>query len=361
MFTRIRQGVGGFSNILSSPLPIESYLGLISPLRSSTSIPARIQGVILETPRAATVMLKAGPRWRGHRAGQWVGVGVDINGVRHRRSYSITSVPSPQSGLISITVQATPGGLVSNHLVRDAQVGDTLYLEPASGDFVLPDSCQDPVLFITAGSGITPVMGILRTMAATNGIGDVFLIHHAPDPTESIFSRELSEMARRFSRFRYVEVFTRFPSRSGGNHISETRLDEMCPDWTKRSTWACGPTSLLCALTQAWETRVQDRPLNLERFTLARTENLEVQGGRVRFTKSAIEAVSDGRSPLLHVAESAGLIPPSGCRMGICHTCDSRLVSGTVRDLRDGRTQCDPGDRVQICVSVAAGDVELEV
>jgi ferredoxin len=82
-------------------------------------------------------------------------------------------------------------------------------------------------------------------------------------------------------------------------------------------------------------------------------------GGTVRFAASGREVVADGHTNLLWVAEDAGLNPPHGCRMGICHSCDCTLVRGKVRDLRTGRLVGEPGGRIQPCVSAAAGDVEL--
>ncbi|HUY86455.1 MAG TPA: ferredoxin reductase [Acidimicrobiales bacterium] len=362
MFTHFRHRAAGFAELLSTPLPIESYLRLIDPLWSATSIPARVEAVIPETKRAATIVLKPGAKWQGHKAGQWIGVGVDIQGVRHRRCYSITSVPSDKSGRISITVQAIPGGLVSNFLVNNIGFGDIIYLDPPSGEFTLPDREKPNFLFVTGGSGITPVMGMLRTMEAAGEIGDVVLLHHAPNAEESIFSGELSDMARRFSTLIIVEVYTGPGVPSPEHAITNVRLDQLCPDWRTRSAWSCGPAPLLASIEKAWKKEGIEAKLNVERFRPAMTSGVGAsQGGRVRFTTSDIETVADGRTPLLEVAESSGLLPASGCRMGICHSCDCRLVSGTVRDIRDGRIQSDPGDRVQICVSVAAGDVELEV
>jgi ferredoxin len=83
-------------------------------------------------------------------------------------------------------------------------------------------------------------------------------------------------------------------------------------------------------------------------------------GGRVRFLSSRTEARSDGRTPLLRVAEDAGVNAPHGCRMGICHSCDATLVAGCVRDLRTGDL-AEPGARIQICVCAATGDVELDL
>jgi ferredoxin len=87
----------------------------------------------------------------------------------------------------------------------------------------------------------------------------------------------------------------------------------------------------------------------------------EVTEGRVRFAKSRVEVPSNGLTNLLRIAEDAGLNPPHGCRMGICHGCDATLKAGCVRDLRTNALLNEPGQTVQICVCAAAGDAELEL
>jgi ferredoxin len=103
---------------------------------------------------------------------------------------------------------------------------------------------------------------------------------------------------------------------------------------------------------------LEDR-LHVEHFRPA-TPKGGGQGGRVRFTKSGRETDADGGTPLLIAREEAGVLMPSGCRMGICHSCVGRLASGRVRDLRTGQVHGEAGDLVQTCVSAAAGPVEIE-
>ena len=103
------------------------------------------------------------------------------------------------------------------------------------------------------------------------------------------------------------------------------------------------------------------RALHIERFRAALAALPATGGGRVRFAASAVDATADGQTPLLPVAETAGVAAPHGCRMGICHTCDATMISGCVRDLRTGTALDEPGTRIQVCVCAAAGDVELEV
>src|SRR6478672_4530617 len=147
----------------TTPLMPADYLDLVAPLRSGTDLRARIVSVQPETRDAATIVLRPGADWAGHVPGQYVRIGIDVDGVREWRAYSLTHGPR-DDGHISITVKAVPEGKVSNHIVRDCRPGTLVHLEQAAGEFVLPTPVapdKAKLLFVTAGSGITPVIGML--------------------------------------------------------------------------------------------------------------------------------------------------------------------------------------------------------
>ncbi len=348
--------------VLTWPAPAGAYSRLVDPLAPGHGVRARVESVIAETPRAVTLVLRPGPGWPTHQPGQWVPVGVDVDGVRHTRCYSLTSVPGHSDGTIAITVQAVPDGVVSNHLVHRARPGDLVHLDQPQGDFVLPAVRLSPLLFITGGSGITPVMGMLRALLAARSMGDVTLIHHAPSEAEVIFADELDDISRRCTRFRHHVAITGPGIPPPAARLTTARLDRLCPDWRTRETWVCGPTPILDAADDLWSADDVTGTLHVERFAPARklTDD-ERRSGTVTFTAAGRGIASDGGATLLDLAESAGLAPRSGCRMGVCRRCVTPLRAGTVRDLRDGRTESEPGTHVQICISAACGDVELEL
>src|SRR3954468_18217869 len=121
----------------TTPLVPADYLDLFAPLRAGAALRGRIESVHPETSDAATLVIRPGADWAGHVPGQYVRIGVDVNGVRQWRAYSLTHGPRPD-GRISITVKAVPDGMVSNYLVHRAEVGTLLHLEQAAGEFVLP-------------------------------------------------------------------------------------------------------------------------------------------------------------------------------------------------------------------------------
>jgi len=148
--------VADVASLATTPLAPSHYLGLVSPLRATHALKARIESVRDETPDARTLTLRPGRGWRTHRAGQFVRVGAEIDGRIVTRTYSLSSAPDRADGRITITVKIVPGGKMSRHLARDARPGDYVTLAPAQGDFVLPEGAPVRPLFLTAGSGVTP-------------------------------------------------------------------------------------------------------------------------------------------------------------------------------------------------------------
>jgi hypothetical protein len=158
----LRRRVARLAERVTTPLLPADYLDLFDPLRAGADLRGRIVSVEPETADAATLVIRPGKDWAGHVPGQYVRIGVDVDGVRQWRAYSLTHGPRAD-GHISITVKAVPGGKVSNHLVRRAKVGTLVHLEQATGEFVLPTD-GGRLLFVTAGSGVTPVIGMLRNL-----------------------------------------------------------------------------------------------------------------------------------------------------------------------------------------------------
>ncbi|MFC0006709.1 ferredoxin reductase [Micromonospora siamensis] len=342
------------AEMVTTPLLPQDYLDLVAPLRSGADLRGRIVAVEPETPDAATLVIRPGRGWRGHTPGQYVRLGVDVDGVRQWRAYSVTSPTDRPDGCITVTVKAIPDGKVSNHLVRRVRPGTLIHLDQAQGDFVLPPATPERLLFVTAGSGVTPVMGMLRSGAHRGA--DVVLVHSAPRPEDVIFGAELRDLADR-GEIRLVERHTDVHGLLGVDELAE-----LVPDHLDRQTWACGPVGLLDALGERWTTRdVADR-LHVERFR--RSVVAVGEGGTVTFARSTVTVTADGATPILEAGEQAGVLMPSGCRMGICFGCVVPLREGSVRDLRNGDlTTAEPGDGVliQTCVSAAAGPCDIEL
>jgi ferredoxin-NADP reductase len=354
----IQRGVLRVLAALSSPLLPDDYLELINPLWSTRELRGRIERIEPETPDAATVMIKPGYRFGGYEPGQYLRIGLDIEGVRHWRAYSLTSDPHRDDGLISITVKNVDEGKVSPYLVRRGRPGTIVSLGGVEGEFLLPDQLPPKLLFISAGSGITPIMSMLRHLKKTGELDDLVLLHSARRPEEVIFGDELHQLQERHGRFVLHKQLTGERGRMGPED-----LEHLCPDWRERLAYISGPTDMLDAFSAHYEQAGLKEQLNLERFQprLGLGDGDEGAGGTIKFLASDTEAESDGSEPILVAGEEAGLDLPYGCREGICHTCVGELRSGQIRDLRNGKVSGQEGEVIRTCINAPEGPIEIDL
>lgn len=319
----------------------------------------RVLDIRPETADSATLVIKPARGFAfDYQPGQYIGIGVPVHGRWRWRSYSLTSAPrdkgSADTRTVTITVKAMPEGLLSSHLVGGLTPGTVVRLAAPTGNFVMPDPAPTSVLFLTAGSGITPVMSMLRTLRRRGQVRDVVHLHSAPTAADVMFGGELAELGRSHPGYRLHVRATRTEGR-----LDLSDIEAVVGDWRDRQTWACGPEGLLTDAERHWAAAGLDDNLHLERFAAARTAT-PGQGGTVTFARSTRSRNADAATSLLEAGEQAGVQLPFGCRMGICHSCVVGLIEGRVRDLRTG-AEYEPGSRVQTCVCAPDGDCVLDI
>jgi len=335
-------------DLLTGPHGVDRYTELVEPTWTLGDSRAKVVAVRRQTPRSVTITLEpnaaftAGPALR---AGQHVNVTVEVDGRRQTRCYS----PANREGdrLIELTVGVHDDGRVSEYLFRHARPGMVVGLDGVGGDFTLPAVRPKTVLFVSGGSGITPVLSMLRTLVAEASDTDITFIHYARTPEEACYHRELAAM----TGVRVLHGYSRSATDGdvtgyfGPAHLA----DAPAPD----AVYVCGPPALVDAVRSHYP------DASFESFVPPVFEvPEEASGGTVSFAESGMEVTDDGRS-LLEQAEAAGLSPENGCRMGICHTCTRRKTSGAVKNRITGVVSAADEEDVQICVSVPVGDVEL--
>ena len=253
---------------LFSPLLPDDYLELINPLWSTQELRGRIERIVPETPDAVSVLIRPGYEWPGHRPGQYLRIGVVVDGVHHWRAYSLTTDPGRPDGMIGITPKLVDSGIVSPYLVRGARPGDIVRLGGVEGTFVLPDPPPPRPLFVSAGSGITPIMAMLRALDRDDALADVVHIHSARTAEGVIFGERLADLAARHPGYRLVLRLTGEEGR-----VAPPDLDALCPDWRERDAFASGPGEMLDALV---------RPLATPRATRAARAGALPAGDRRR-------------------------------------------------------------------------------
>lgn len=351
---------------LTSPHGVDRYLEMFNPMWAATEVRARIVSIHRENPDAtgsapvATLTLQPTSTWRGHRAGQYVQVGVELPGSARRmtRCFSISSAASLPGERITLTIRANDEGQVSKFLVHEARPGQMLHLSQAEGEFTIHESAATPtnnhLLMISGGSGITPVMSQIRTLLRDGYDGranrKVTFLHFARSEADQIFAEELAAIAEGDN---HVEVHLRY----GEQTFSEFELRRLVPDYQNTDTWACGPAGLIELVRAAYG---EENPRLRVEFFKPPTVAIGNAEGDVSFTRSGQAAANTGQT-LLEQAEALGLKPEFGCRMGICFSCTKTKTDGTVRNVLTGEESSLPNEEVRICVSAPVGDCSVEL
>ncbi|MFC7672880.1 flavin reductase family protein [Mycolicibacterium sp. GCM10028919] len=352
-------------DLLTGPHGVDRFTELVEPTWTLGDARAKVVAVRRDTPRSVTLTLEPNHVFTGGqplRAGQHVNLTVEVDGRRQMRCYSPANAENTR--LVELTVGVHDGGTVSEHLFRNARPGMVVGLEAGGGDFVLPTVRPKRILFVSGGSGITPVLSMLRTLVAEGHheqVGaEIAFLHYARSAEEACYRDELAELP---ASVRVLHGYTRTADAGDvTGRFGAAHLEAAMPDSGRRAgaqrpdadaVFVCGPPALVDAVRELrpdalWESFVP--PV----FEVP----AEASGGRVTFAESAVEVTDDGRS-LLEQAEAAGLTPKSGCRMGICHTCTRRKTSGAVKNLITGAVSTSVEEDVQICVTAPVGDVDV--
>jgi stearoyl-CoA 9-desaturase NADPH oxidoreductase len=348
---------------LDLPL-LEAALGKLDGTLSLRRIRARVLDVRNETHDVKTFVLRPNARFPAYRAGSFVTLQLPIEGRVLQRSYSLSSAPS-EPGSIAFTVKRVPGGLVSNWISDHVRVGDVLSLSAPAGRFVLPRELPPKLVMISAGSGITPVMSMLRQLLAERAATQIVFLHFARTPRDLIFHDELVRLASdqpnvqlAFCVERADESWT-----AARGRFSLELLASVAPEFRELPIYLCGPSGFMRGVTQALAQAEADlSKLRYERFN-ADFDVSQLLGGKqlVRFVRSQAESISSGPRTILEEAESLGVPVESGCRAGNCGTCRCLKRSGVVVDAITGRASSSAEEFIYPCISIARGTVEVDL
>lgn len=359
----LRRALGSrLAATLAYPHGVDRYLEQFAPTESLTEVRANVVAIDHPTADSVTLRLRPNRNWKGFRAGQYVRLTVEIDGRRRSRCYSPAQSVHATDGLIELTAKTHAAGFVSKHLKQGLTVGTVVGLSQAEGSFALPDQRPARVLLISGGSGITPVMSMLRTLTDEGFAGPITVLHYANTAQDQLYGAELAAIAARFPNVQLLRGYAE-PNQGGELEglFCRAHLNAV-PDFADAEAFLCGPPGMMKAVQKLWADEGLAERLHVEHFAaapavLADSVNAD---GDVRFIRSERLAKNSGAT-LLDQAEAAGLKPESGCRMGICHACTCRKASGRVRDTRTGEIS-DAGEAdIQICVSVPVGTVTLDL
>ncbi|WP_374358304.1 flavin reductase family protein [Chitinimonas sp.] len=338
---------------------IDYYGRLLHPQLQLQRTLARVAGIRAVSESTIAISLLPSKNWQGMQPGQHIGVTVEFAGVRHQRRYS----PCQSAGQpLEIAVKRHADGVVSPWLHTDLQVGSYVELSAAQGEFVLPATLPAQLLFLAAGSGITPVLALLRELSSRNYQGEVALCYYGRHRRDMAYLDTLQAMQIGGKPLRLLVGLT--GEAAGPNEltgrISTTHLEQALPALRDSHAFACGSHGFTEAAKQAWHA-IGGGKFTEESFTPPQWQLHDDEAMQLTYARSGISLSGRTGKTLLEQAEAHGLKPASGCRMGICHTCTCQKRSGAVRDLRTGLISTEPDEAIRLCISAPVGDVTLDL
>ena len=345
---------------LATPHGVDRYLELVNPMLTVRELRAVVTDVDRSTADSVTLTLRPTRQWRGFAAGQFVQVAVHIDGVRHTRCFSPSGSQHRADGRIELTVKARGNGKVTQHLYAHAAPGLVVGLSQADGSFRLPDARPRQVLLVSGGSGITPMLSMLRTLVDERHDGEIVFLHYARREADVPQLAALRTLAAAHPNVRLVLAYTQDET-SGDLHgrFHESHLAEVAPWYADVPAFLCGPPSLMAAVREHFAAKGIEDALHTEDFALPSVAPVDGPAtGEIRFGDAVVE---NSGATLLEQAEAAGLTPEFGCRMGICFTCTKVKTAGCTRNVRTGELHNDPDTEIQLCISAPVGDVAIDL
>ncbi|MGZ4452896.1 MAG: ferredoxin reductase [Nocardioides sp.] len=350
-----------FAEALATPHGVDRYVEMVDPLWSRREIRAEVTDVERKTADSVTLTLRPNTNWAGFKAGQFVKLSVEIDGIRRTRCYSPANSQFRRDGRIELTIKVDPAGLVSPWLLANAEPGLIVQISPAQGDFHIPLPHPRSILLISGGSGITPVMSMLRTLTERAYIGKVTFLHYAFTEDDVIYRDELAEIEAKYEGVRIIRAYTNADNGDLQGFFTREHLVAADKHFAEALTFLCGPMPLMDSVRAVFEAEgITDR-LHLEQFAApTRTVPTDEATGELVFSASETKAENNGQT-ILEQAEGAGLNPDYGCRIGICNACVSTKLTGITRNVLTGEINTDNDVSIKPCISAPCGDVSIDL
>ncbi|AXK36746.1 hybrid-cluster NAD(P)-dependent oxidoreductase [Streptomyces armeniacus] len=322
----------------------------------------------------------AEPRLFRHDPGQFLTLALDIGGLRVERCYTISSAPT-RPDLITITVKRVPGGLVSNWLHDRLAPGGTVWATGPLGRFSFTWHPAPAYLFLSAGSGVTPLMSMTRTLYDLAHPVDVVFVHSARSFDDVIFRQELDFIAATASHIRVRHVLD-----DRGEQLDARTLREAAPDFADREVFTCGPAGYMAAVRRMLTaegcdmSRYHEESFDFGQLPAAgpvpdadAETDAEAEpetepgtgtgtGFKVELARSGRTIECDAETPVLAAAARAGITLPASCAQGICGTCKTTLLEGSV-DMRHGggiRPREIADNKILLCCAKPRGDLVVD-
>lgn len=370
--TLSKKGWTWFSQALTQHSSFSGYLQpliqMLMPLWTTDAYRAQIIEIRDEMADMYTLVLKPQTglidrQWPNFVAGQFIELMVEKDGARTLRCFSISSSPAyyTKTGYIELSIRIQQQGRITPWIRQQLALGSLVNISAAQGDFILPEEMiysQKPekLLFIAGGSGITPFRSMLQQQAAEL---DIHLLYYSRNNQQIVFQHEFEQLQKE-----HPSITITFVDSEADGFISVEHLQNYCSDFYQRTAFICGPSPMIQQARKVLtEQGITQAKINFEFFGAAPIELENSAQSIVNFQVSEKIVISekDKTLTLLEQAEEQGLTPVSGCRIGVCHQCICKKKSGVVFNTRTQEYSDTGSEEIQLCISVAQGDVVLDL
>lgn len=329
------------------------WLQKINPLWSFN----QALGKIVQKENSAQNMVSLTIQFNRHfevgQAGQHHPIFVEVDGIRYERSYSLTQLDSQH---VLLTVKKVDQGKVSSWLVEQSQVGDILEFGQPYGDMLLPEQAQ-AILLLAAGSGITPMLSLLKALSKTDRMtqAPIQLLYWVKEYADVAFKTRFEQLAEQYPNFSFQVFYTQ--EDDAGERLNQAHTASL-ENIENSMVYACGPSGFVA---QAEQLFAHAQSFKSEAFSMTPVETSETGFVNVTLLKSKkVLAIPKGQS-ILASLEQQNVKPTHGCRMGICNKCVCNKVEGSTKNLVNGGQNSEPGNLLKICVNSAQSDLVIDL
>ncbi|OTG70466.1 oxidoreductase [Acinetobacter sp. ANC 4169] len=313
-------------------------------------------GKIVQKENSAQNMVSLTIQFNRHfkvgQAGQHHPIFVEVNGIRYERSYSLTQLDAQH---VLLTVKKVDQGKVSSWLVEQAQVGDILEFGQPYGDMLLPTQAQ-PMVLLAAGSGITPMLSLLKALAKTDQMtAPIQLLYWVKQYADFAFKALFEKLAEQYPNFSFQVFYTQ--EEDAGERLNQDHAT-LVTHIENSVVYACGPSGFVA---QAEQLFAHAQSFKSEAFSMSTVENSDIGFVNITLLKSKkVVAIPKGQS-ILTSLEQQNIKPTHGCRMGICNKCVCNKVEGSTKNMVNGSQNSEPGNVLKICVNSAQSDLVIDL
>ncbi|MDN5513503.1 ferredoxin reductase [Acinetobacter sp.] len=301
----------------------------------------------------ASLTLQVNRHFKMGQAGQHHPILVEVDGIRYERSYSLTQLDAQH---VLLTVKKVDQGKVSSWLVEQSQVGDILEFGQPYGDMLLPTQAQ-PMVLLAAGSGITPMLSLLKALSKTGQMAQapIQLLYWVKQYADCAFKTRFEKLAEQYPNFSFQVFYTQ--EEDAGVRLNQDHA-ALVTNIENSVVYACGPSGFVA---QAEQLFAHAQSFKSEAFSMSAVENSDIGFVNITLLKSKkVVAIPKGQS-ILTSLEQQNIKPTHGCRMGICNKCVCNKVEGSTKNLVNGSQNSEPGNVLKICVNSAQSDLVIDL